>query len=68
MERNTRSKRAEILNKAMQDIWTLSEIITTIQNSPNGHSFGKINDITEILHFSSKGAHIDTIEKILYLL
>ena len=28
----------------------------------NGHSFGKINDFMEVLHLSSKGAHVDTIE------
>ena len=46
VERNTRSRQVEILNNAIQDFRNLSEIITTFQNSPNGHSFGEINDIT----------------------
>lgn len=28
----------------------------------DNHSFGKISEIMEVLHFSSKGTHVDTIE------
>jgi hypothetical protein len=29
----------------------------------NGHSFGKIEDIIQILYYNNKGSYMDTIEK-----
>jgi hypothetical protein len=29
----------------------------------NGHSFGEINNMIKILHFSTKGAYMDTVER-----